>query len=67
MQVDIFKKKKEEETDINQINLDRIQQAAIDSKTMVQKQEAGWRKQQTQRNKLALQQSLYKTKIGTVV
>ena len=28
MQVDIFKKKKEEETDINQINLDRIQQAA---------------------------------------
>lgn len=59
---------------INAINLDRLNQARLDSKTMVADQlasrESGWRKQQkgiSQLNKLALQQSLYKSKIGTVV
>ena len=69
--IEAEKKKKEQEDNINAINLDRLNQARLDSKTMVANQlaarEAGWKKQRTERNKLALQQSLYKTKIGTII
>ena len=65
------KELQDQEESINAINLELLNQARLDSKTMVADQlamrEAGWRKQQTQLNKLSLQQSLYKTKIGTVV
>ena len=65
------KEKMDQQESIASINLDRLNQARLDSKTMVADQlasrESGWRKQQTQLNKLSLQQSLYKSKIGTVV
>jgi len=65
------KEQVDQEESINAINMDRLNQARLDSKTMVANQlaarEAGWKRQRTERNKLALQQSLYKTKIGTVV
>ena len=55
------------QTSINARNLNRLNKARLDRNAMIAKQVAGRHQPKTRQNKEALQQSLYKSKIGSVV